>query len=156
MTATLKEGVWENTWNVGQAIVGRGLYTYWQYGQALADRKRDFDSSSFFVTSGYAFPLRWALPFLQAAPSYVREAWLASPAMAFQCPLLIKQLNDAVAKKKADDPKVKQGKELIAEARKLHDTGKHAESIAKADEAANLTSALPETECCHFNHLRPC
>lgn len=76
VTATLKERVQENTWNVGQAIVGRGLYTYWQYGQALADGKRDFDSNSFFATSGYAFPLRRYLPFLQAAPTYVREAWL--------------------------------------------------------------------------------
>ncbi len=68
----------------------------------------------------------------------VALALLASPAMAFQCPLLIKQLNEAVAKMKADNPKVKQGKELIAEARKLHDTGKHSESIAKADEAAKV------------------
>jgi len=65
-------------------------------------------------------------------------ALLASPAMANQCPLLIKQLNDAVAKMKADDPKVKQGKELIAEAQKLHDGGKHADSIAKADQAAKV------------------
>lgn len=76
VTAELKERVRENTWNIGQAIVGRGLYTYWQYGQALADGKRDFDSSSFFVTSGYAFPLHRYLPFLQAAPIYVRDAWL--------------------------------------------------------------------------------
>ncbi len=68
----------------------------------------------------------------------VALALLASPAMANQCPLLIKQLNDAVAKMKADDPKVKQGKELIAEAQKLHDGGKHADSVAKADEAAKV------------------
>ncbi len=66
----------------------------------------------------------------------VSLALLASPAMAFQCPLLIKQLNDAVAKMKADDPKVKEGKALIAAAQKLHEGGKHADSIAKADEAA--------------------
>ncbi len=65
-------------------------------------------------------------------------ALLAGPAMANQCPLLIKQLNDAVAKMKADDPKVKQGKELIAEAQKLHEGGTHADSIAKADEAAKV------------------
>jgi ABC-type microcin C transport system permease subunit YejE len=68
----------------------------------------------------------------------VALALLASPAMANQCPLLIKQLNDAVAKMKVDDPKVKQGKELIAEAQKLHDGGKHADSVAKADEAAKV------------------
>jgi hypothetical protein len=63
---------------------------------------------------------------------------LAGLAAGFQCPLLIKQLNDAVAQMKADDPKVKEGKELIAEAQKLHETGKHAESIATAEKAAKL------------------
>lgn len=65
-------------------------------------------------------------------------AFLAGPAMANQCPLLIKQLNEAVAKMKADDAKAKQGKELIAEAQKLHDTGKHADSVKKAEEAAKV------------------
>jgi len=65
-------------------------------------------------------------------------AFLAGPAMANQCPLLIKQLNEAVAKMKADDTKVKQGKELIAEAQKLHDGGKHADSVKKAEEAAKV------------------
>ncbi len=65
-------------------------------------------------------------------------ALLVSPAMANQCPLLIKQLNDALTKMKADDPKAKQGKALIAEAQNLHDAGQHAESVAKADEAAKV------------------
>jgi len=65
-------------------------------------------------------------------------ALMASPAMASQCPLLIKQLNETVAKIKADDPKVAQGKALIAEVQKLHDTGRHAEAVAKADEAAKV------------------
>jgi len=65
-------------------------------------------------------------------------AFLAGSAMANQCPLLIKQLNEAVAKMKADDMKVKQGKELIAEAQKLHDGGKHADSVKKAEEAAKV------------------
>jgi hypothetical protein len=65
-------------------------------------------------------------------------AFLAGPAMANQCPLLIKQLNEAVAKMKADDPKVKQGKGLIEEAQKLHDGGKHADSVKKAEEAAKV------------------
>lgn len=76
VTATSREKVRENTWNVGQAIVGRGLYTYWQYGQALADGTRDFDSTSFFVTSGYVFPLRRVLPVVEAAPKYVSAGWL--------------------------------------------------------------------------------
>ena len=66
----------------------------------------------------------------------VALALLAGPVMASQCPLLIKQLNDAVDKMKADDPKVVQAKPLIAEALKLHEGGKHAESVAKCDEAA--------------------
>ncbi len=65
-------------------------------------------------------------------------AFLAGPAMANQCPLLIKQLNDAVAKMKADDPKVVQAKGKIAEAQKLHDGGKHADSVSTAEEAAKI------------------
>ncbi len=68
----------------------------------------------------------------------VALALLAGPVLANQCPLLIKQLNDAVAKMKADDPNVKKAKDMIAEAQKLHDGGKHAESVAKCDEVAKL------------------
>ena len=62
---------------------------------------------------------------------------LASPAMASQCPTLIKQLNEAVGTMK-DDAKTKQAKTLIAEAQKLHDEKKHPESVMKADEAAKV------------------
>ncbi len=65
-------------------------------------------------------------------------ALVAGPAMANQCPLLIKQLNDAVGKMMADDAKVKQAKPLIAEAQKLHDGGKHADAIKKAEDAAKV------------------
>jgi hypothetical protein len=61
-------------------------------------------------------------------------------ALAFQCPLLIKQIQDATAGK-TDANSVK-ANQLAAEAKKLHDAGKHAESITKAEEAAkaiNLT-----------------
>ena len=61
---------------------------------------------------------------------------LAGPVMAGQCPLLIKQLNEASAKMKADDPNVVKAKPLIEEADKLHKEGKHADSVAKCDEAA--------------------
>jgi hypothetical protein len=67
----------------------------------------------------------------------VTLAWVA-PAPAFQCPLLIKQLNDQVAKLPPDDPAVKKAKPLIEEARKLHGEGSHAKSIAAADEAAKV------------------
>lgn len=76
VTETLAERVGENTWNVGQAILGRGLYTYWQYSQTLTDGERDFDSRSFSVTSGYALRLERLLPSLQAAPRVVRQAVL--------------------------------------------------------------------------------
>jgi len=61
---------------------------------------------------------------------------LAGPAMASQCPVLIKQLNEAVGKMKADDAKVTKAKPMIAEAQKLHDGGKHADAVKKCDEAA--------------------
>ena len=64
----------------------------------------------------------------------------AGAAFANQCPLLIKQIQDATAGK--TDDASKKANALAAEAKALHDSGKHAESIAKADEAAkaiNLT-----------------
>lgn len=76
VTETLTEELRENTWNIGQAVVGKGLYAYWQYGQALANGERDFDSESLSLTSGYAFPLKRYLPISQDAPTAVKEAWL--------------------------------------------------------------------------------
>jgi hypothetical protein len=59
----------------------------------------------------------------------------ATVADAGQCPLLIKQLKDASAKEK--DPKKKaQVEKLTADAQKLHDDGKHDDSVKKAQEAA--------------------
>ncbi len=58
---------------------------------------------------------------------------LANTASAFQRPLLLKQLTDAAATMNASEPTVKQGRALIAEAKKLHEAGKHAESIATAE-----------------------
>ena len=65
---------------------------------------------------------------------------LAGPALANQCPTLIKQITDATAGK--TDDASKKAVALANEAKALHDAGKHAESVAKADEAAkaiNLT-----------------
>ncbi len=65
---------------------------------------------------------------------------VAGPALANQCPLLVKQVMDATAGKTDDASKKAQA--LATEAKTLHDAGKHAESVAKADEAAkaiNLT-----------------
>ena len=58
----------------------------------------------------------------------------AGAAFANQCPLLIKQISDATAGK-TDDASNK-ANALAAEAKALHDSGKHAESVAKAKEAA--------------------
>jgi hypothetical protein len=63
---------------------------------------------------------------------------LATSATANQCPLLIKQLTDAMATMSGDDAKVKAARTLVEQAKKLHAEGRHAESIAKADEAAKL------------------
>jgi hypothetical protein len=59
---------------------------------------------------------------------------LAGPAMASQCPLLIKQIMDATAGK--TDDASKKAVALANEAKALHDAGKHADSVKKADEAA--------------------
>lgn len=61
-------------------------------------------------------------------------ALLAGPVLANQCPLLIKQIQDATAGKTDDASKKAQA--LAAEAKSLHDAGKHADSIKKAQEAA--------------------
>lgn len=59
---------------------------------------------------------------------------VAGPALANQCPLLIKQIQDATAGK--TDDASKKAMALAGEAKALHDGGKHAESVAKAQEAA--------------------
>lgn len=59
---------------------------------------------------------------------------MAGPAMAFQCPLLLKQIQDATAGK--TDAASKKAMEIATEGEKLHKDGKHAEAVAKMDEAA--------------------
>jgi len=59
---------------------------------------------------------------------------LAGPALANQCPLLIKQITDATAGK--TDDASKKAVALANEAKALHEAGKHADSVAKAKEAA--------------------
>ena len=58
----------------------------------------------------------------------------AGAAFANQCPLLVKQIQDATAGK--TDDASKKASALATEAKALHDSGKHAESVAKAKEAA--------------------
>ena len=64
-------------------------------------------------------------------------------AMASTCPLLIKQGKDAAGTMKADDPKVKEANAKLAEAQKLHDAGKHADSVKTANEALALLGVKP-------------
>ena len=59
----------------------------------------------------------------------------AGVALASSCPKLIKEGREAAAKMKADDPKVKQATAKLDEAQKLHEAGKHAESVNSANEA---------------------
>jgi hypothetical protein len=65
----------------------------------------------------------------------VSLALTSGVALANSCPKLIKEGREAAAKMKADDPKVKGAVAKLDEAQKLHDGGKHAESVAKANEA---------------------
>jgi hypothetical protein len=63
---------------------------------------------------------------------------LVAPALANQCPLLIKQIMDATEGQ--DGPGLAEGAALANEARALHEAGKHAESIRKAEDAAAAIS----------------
>ena len=56
-------------------------------------------------------------------------------ALGGSCPVVIKQGRDAVAKLKADDPKAKAATAKLDEAQKLHEAGKHADSLKTANEA---------------------
>ena len=74
---------------------------------------------------------------LTVAALGVAVAFGAGLASASECPMLIKQLNDGIAKM-SDPKKADEAKKLVAEAQKLHDSGKHADSVKKADEAAKV------------------
>jgi hypothetical protein len=70
----------------------------------------------------------FALPALVA----VVVLLLATPAAAFQCPKLVKQLQDATATR--FDPTAADAKKAAVDAQALHTAGNHAESekVAKA------------------------
>ncbi len=75
----------------------------------------------------------------------VALALTASPAMAFNCAILIQYVSTAIAKMNADDATVKRAKGLIAEAERLHYRGEpagygasHTEAVAKAQEAGRI------------------
>ena len=66
----------------------------------------------------------------------VALAFGAGSAFASSCPKVIKETRESAAKMKADDPKVKAVVAKLDEAQKLHDGGKHADSLKLANEAA--------------------
>jgi hypothetical protein len=66
----------------------------------------------------------------------VALAFTAGAAFASSCPKVIKEGREAAAKMKADDPKVMAAVAKLDEAQKLHDGGKHADSLKLANEAA--------------------
>ena len=80
---------------------------------------------------------------LIAAIAVVIGLAFSGVALASTCPLLIKQGKDAAAKMKADDPKVKEANAKLTEAQKLHDGGKHADSVKTATEALTLLGVKP-------------
>ena len=80
---------------------------------------------------------------LIAAIAVVIGLAFSGVALASTCPLLIKQGKDAAAKMKADDPKVKEANAKLTEAQKLHDSGKHADSVKTANEALALLGVKP-------------
>ena len=59
---------------------------------------------------------------------------VTGPALANQCPTLIKQFTDATAGK--TDAASKKAVALANDAKALHEAGKHADSVKKAQEAA--------------------
>ena len=66
----------------------------------------------------------------------VALAFGAGSAFASSCPKVIKETRESAAKMKADDPKVKAAVAKLDEAQKLHDGGKHVDSLKLANEAA--------------------
>jgi len=62
---------------------------------------------------------------------------LSRGALGFQCPVLIRQSADAIAKEK-DEARRRQALDLVLQAQQLHDAGRHGDSVAKANEALRL------------------
>ena len=73
---------------------------------------------------------------LTVAAVAVVVAFGAGSAFASSCPKVIKETRESAAKMKADDPKVQAVVAKLDEAQKLHDAGKHADSLKLANEAA--------------------
>jgi len=70
--------------------------------------------------------------------SLVAASALAAPAWANQCPMLMGQIEEQLAASSADDATKAQIETLLAEGRSLHESGDHAGSEAKLNEALAL------------------
>ena len=66
----------------------------------------------------------------------VVAAAVAGPALANECPTLQAQIDAALSRR--SNPNAAIAKQLAAQAWALHQAGKHAESVAKYDEAAKM------------------
>ncbi|HEV8585240.1 MAG TPA: hypothetical protein VGT02_09755 [Methylomirabilota bacterium] len=73
--------------------------------------------------------------FLTITALAVSLALTSGVAFASSCPRVIKEGREAAAKMNKDDAKVKAAVAKLDEAQSLHDNGKHADSLAKANEA---------------------
>jgi hypothetical protein len=67
------------------------------------------------------------------ALSVLAAVAVASPALAFQCPSLVKKLNDSVGNR--FDAGAAEARAAAAKAATLHAEGKHAESVKVAQDA---------------------
>ena len=74
--------------------------------------------------------------FMAVTAVAVALAFTVGTAFASSCPKVIKEAREAAATMKADDPKVKAAIAKLDEAQKLHEGGKHADSLKLANEAA--------------------
>jgi hypothetical protein len=63
----------------------------------------------------------------------IAVSFLASPALAFQCPSLVKQINASVGNR--FDATASEARRAAAQAATLHAEGKHAESVKAAQDA---------------------
>ena len=72
---------------------------------------------------------------------------LGAPAFASQCPILIKQANEQMAKMDQNSAKVKRAKALVEEADRLHKAGNHPESEKKVQEALGLLMWPAHNSC---------
>ena len=72
----------------------------------------------------------------------VLVAWVAAPALASQCPMLQAQIDKAIGNR--FDPGAANARSIAAQAQALHNSGKHAESEAKYDEAAKAAGITLE------------